>query len=175
MARAQPCKRQHSNHHVRTMVTCTSSIMSLAPFTPHCPTHNYTPGAIPLQLSLDLDSDETNGVVLQRDRNRHVLQLLSSRRGQHRQLSPECQRHVGEGRTPFSLQPGCWPPRAPGSRRRLIGHSLFKISSSPICSNGDSGSARDSSLARHKVRCESRRGPGSPPAAPSARARERRI
>ena len=44
-------------------------------------------GAIPLalQLFLDLDGDETNGVVLQRDRNRHVLQRRSSRRGQHRQ------------------------------------------------------------------------------------------
>ena len=66
---------------------------------------HHVVGAIPLQLFLDLDSDETNGVVLQRDRNRHVLQLPSGRRGQHRQLSPECQRHVGEGRTPFGLQP----------------------------------------------------------------------
>ena len=64
---------------------------------------HHVVGAIPLQLFLDLDSDETNGVVLQRDRNRHVLQLPSGRRGQHRQLSPECQRHVGEGRTPFGL------------------------------------------------------------------------
>ena len=69
---------------------------------------HHVVGAIPLQLFLDLDSDETNGVVLmvvlQRDHNRHVLQLPSGRRGQHRQLSPECQRHVGEGRTPFALQ-----------------------------------------------------------------------
>ena len=65
---------------------------------------HHVVGAIPLQLFLDLDSDETNGVVLQRDRNRHVLQLPSGRRGQHRQLSPGCQRHVGEGRTPFGLQ-----------------------------------------------------------------------
>ena len=65
---------------------------------------HHVVGAIPLQLFLDLDSDETNGVVLQRDRNRHVLQMPSGRRGQHRQLSPECQRHVGEGRTPFGLQ-----------------------------------------------------------------------
>ena len=65
---------------------------------------HHVVGAIPLQLFLDLDSDETNGVVLQRDRNRHVLQLPSGRRGQHRQLSPECQRHVGEGRTTFGLQ-----------------------------------------------------------------------
>ena len=68
-------------------------------------------GAIPFQLFLDLDSDETNGVVLQRDRNRHVLQLPSGRRGQHRQLSPECQRHVGEGRTPFALQLALRPTR----------------------------------------------------------------
>ena len=59
---------------------------------------HHVVGAIPLQLFLDLDSDETNGVVLQRDRNRHVRQLPSGRRGQHRQLSPECQRHVGEAR-----------------------------------------------------------------------------
>ena len=65
---------------------------------------HHVVGAIPLQLFLDLDSDETNGVVLQRDRNRHVLQLPSGRRGQHRQLSPECQRHVGEGRTTFGLE-----------------------------------------------------------------------
>ena len=75
-----------------------------------------------VRLFLDLDSDETNGVVLQRDRNRHVLQLPSGRRGQHRQLSPECQRHVGEGRTPFGLQPGRRPTRArtsvPRSPRR---------------------------------------------------------
>ena len=64
---------------------------------------HHVVGAIPLQLFLDLDSDETNGVVRQRDRNRHVLQLPSGRRGQHRQHSPECQRHVGEGRTPFGL------------------------------------------------------------------------
>ena len=64
---------------------------------------HHVVGAIPLQLFLDLDSDETNGVVLQRDHNRHVLQLPSGRRGQHRQLSPECQRHVGEGRTLFGL------------------------------------------------------------------------
>ena len=64
---------------------------------------HHVVGAIPLQLFLDLDSDETNGVVLQRDRNRHVLQLPSGWRGQHRQLSPGCQRHVGEGRTPFGL------------------------------------------------------------------------
>ena len=43
---------------------------------------HHVDGAIPLQLFLDLDSDETNGVVLvQRDRNRHVLQLPSGRRG----------------------------------------------------------------------------------------------
>ena len=65
---------------------------------------HHVVGAIPLQLFLDLDSDETDGVVLQWDRNRHVLQPLSGRRGQHRQLSPGCQRHVGEGRTPFGLQ-----------------------------------------------------------------------
>ena len=38
---------------------------------------HHVVGAIPLQLFLDLDSDETNGVVLQRDRNQHVLQLPS--------------------------------------------------------------------------------------------------
>ena len=74
---------------------------------------HHVVGAIPLQLFLDLDSDETNGVVLQRDRNRHVLQLPSRRRGQHRQLSPECQRHVGEGRTPFGLQPFFTAPLVP--------------------------------------------------------------
>ena len=83
-------------------------------------------GAIPLQLFLDLDSDGTNGVVLQRDRNRHVLQLPSGRRGQHRQLSPECQRHVGEGRTPFGLQQTeARPPRERAERlqRRARHHA----------------------------------------------------
>ena len=34
---------------------------------------HHVVGAIPLQLFLDLDSDKTNGVVLQRDRNRRTF------------------------------------------------------------------------------------------------------